>query len=201
MGAYSPVPIDSSLQKVILRDIIMPVIHGMREAGTPYVGFLYAGLMLNKNNEPRVLEYNCRLGDPETQPLLMRLKSDLLDLIEATLSGNLKTTTIQWDPRPALTVVLTAHGYPGNDRKGDSIPGLINYQSPSNCFIFHAGTKRFENQIKTEGGRVLGVTAMGVDLAEAQKNAYTVCKQVAWPGCGFRTDIGFRGLASNDLLS
>lgn len=193
MGAYSPVPIADSLQNLIIKDIMMPVVAGMKAAGNPYVGFLYAGLMLDKNNQPRVLEFNCRLGDPETQPLLMRLQSDLVDLFEATLAGKLDQTTVQWDPRPALTVVLAANGYPGNYSKGDVIPGLTE-NAPKNCFIFHAGTKRVDNQTHTNGGRVLGVTAIGRDLLEAQKNAYALCKQVSWKGCGFRSDIGWRGL-------
>ena len=200
MGAYSPVPIDTKLQSLIVRDIMMPVVNGMREAGTPYVGFLYAGLMLDKENKPRVLEFNCRLGDPEAQPLLMRLKSDLLDLIEAALAGNLNNTTVEWDPRPALTVVLAANGYPDDCKMGDAIPGLTDYHCPPSSFVFHAATKRAGSEIQTAGGRVLGVTAMGVNLAEAQKNAYALCKQVAWPGCGFRHDIGWRGLPPNDLL-
>ncbi len=194
MGAYSPVPIDAELQALIIRDIIMPVVNEMREAGTPYVGFLYAGLMLDKKNKPRVLEFNCRLGDPEAQPLLMRLKSDLLDLIEATLTGNLNNVTAQWDPRPAVTVVLAANGYPDDYKTGDAVPGLSDYHCPPDCFVFHAGTKHAGNKIQTAGGRVLGVSAMGVNLAEAQKNAYALCRQVAWPGCAFRNDIGWRGL-------
>lgn len=193
MGAYSPVPITGKLQDSIIEDIMMPIVSGMKAAGTPYVGFLYAGLMLDSNNLPRVLEFNCRLGDPEAQPLMMRLKSDLYDLIEATLAGTLAKAEIRWDKRAALTVVLTANGYPGSYPKGDTIPGL-DKPCPDNSFIFHAGTKYENNQVVTAGGRVLGVTALGENLAEAQQQAYALCKQVTWDGCGFRTDIGWRGL-------
>jgi phosphoribosylamine--glycine ligase len=195
MGAYSPVPISDSLRETIKKDIMMPVVNGMRGAGTPYVGFLYAGLMLGKDGQPRVLEFNCRLGDPETQPLLMRLQSDLLDLIEATLAGKLSETTLTWDERPALTVVLAANGYPGNYRKGDAIPGLTN-DYPADCFVFQAGTKCVGDTIQTAGGRVLGVTALGNNLADAQSKAYALCEQVAWDGCGCRKDIGWRGLTN-----
>jgi phosphoribosylamine--glycine ligase len=193
MGAYSPVPISDSLRRTITEDVMMSVVAGMRNAGTPYVGFLYAGLMLDKDGQPKVLEFNCRLGDPETQPLLMRLKTDLLELIQATLAGELATTSLEWDERPALTVVLAAGGYPGDYNKGDIIPGLDN-NYPTDSYVFQAGTQRVADQIQTAGGRVLGVTALGDNLSDAQQKAYALCKQVAWDGCGYRTDIGWRGL-------
>jgi phosphoribosylamine---glycine ligase len=193
MGAYSPVPIDDTLQETIINDVMLAVVRGMKQVGTPYVGFLYAGLMLDKQGQPRVLEFNCRLGDPETQPLLMRLESDLYDLIESTLNGKLDACDIAWSPKTALTVVLAANGYPGDYSKGTPIAGL-NTPCPEGSFVFHAGTKRVDNQVVTAGGRVLGVTALGDSLLQAQQKAYALCQQVAWEGCAFRSDIGWRGI-------
>jgi phosphoribosylamine--glycine ligase len=194
MGAYSPVPITHDLQEKILKNIMAPVIKGMSDAGTPYQGFLYAGLMLDKTGEVRVLEFNCRLGDPETQPLLMRLKTDLFDVIEATLSRRLDQITLDWDARSALTVVIAAAGYPGDYRKGDVIPGLTGHY-PNDTFVFQAGTRRVGQEIQTDGGRVLGVTALGTDLKDAQKKAYNLCQELTWPGAGYRMDIGWRGIS------
>lgn len=193
MGAYSPVPISDALHTTVMNDIMQPVIDGMRAQGTPYVGFLYAGLMLDSNNQPKVLEFNCRLGDPETQPLMMRLQSDLFKLAEAAVNGQLDQQQAQWDPRAALTVVLVAAGYPGDYRQGDNITGLQqNY--PDDFMVFHAGTRAQGEHIQTAGGRVLGVTALGETLQKAQEKAYELSRSVTWDGCQCRLDIGWRGL-------
>ena len=190
MGAYSPAPqLSEQLEQQIMTEVITPVIRAFANQGTPYVGFLYAGLMITAQGEPKVLEFNCRLGDPETQPILMRLQSDLVELCLAAVQGKLAQVRAVWDSRPALAVILAAEGYPGTLRLGDPITH-VHYQPPQSCKIFHAATKNQGQDIVTNGGRVLAVTALGDNLAAAQHNAYDAVKKVAWPGCHYRSDIG-----------
>ena len=192
MGAYSPVPLPQSQQDSIMTDIMMPVIEAMREAGHPYVGFLYAGLMLMSDGTAKVLEFNCRLGDPETQPLLMRLQDDLFELLEAAASNRLQGVTPSWDKRTAVTVVMVSDGYPGKYKAGHRIEGLDG-QFDADCDIFHSGTKHKNGHLLTNGGRVLGVSALGETLQEAQCKAYAACEKIGWDGCDYRRDIGWRG--------
>lgn len=190
MGAYSPAPqLTFALEQTIIRTIIEPTIQAFAAQGTPYIGFLYAGLMISATGEPKVLEFNCRLGDPETQPILMRLQSDLVELCLAAVHGKLGQIAARWDSRPALAVVLTANGYPGVYQTGQPIEH-IQMQTPASCKIFHAATQKNNHDIVTSGGRVLAVTALGNDLGDAQRHAYTVVKNIAWPDCHYRTDIG-----------
>ena len=193
MGAYSPAPVVTpDVHARVMRQVVLPTIRGMAEAGTPYVGFLYVGLMVTPEGEPRVLEFNCRLGDPETQPLLMRLRSDLVDLSEAALAGRLDTATVDWDPRAALGVVLAAAGYPGTVRKGDVIEGLDADLTATK--VFHAGTAERNGRVVTAGGRVLCVTALGDTVAEAQRRAYARVAGISWAGMHYRRDIGYRAV-------
>ncbi len=197
MGAYSPAPvITPALHDQVMAEIIAPTVRGMAAEGCRYVGFLYAGLMITADG-PKVLEYNCRLGDPETQPLIMRLRSDLIDLCKATLDGRLNEIEAEWDPRPALGVVMTAAGYPGRYRQGDVISGLPTAQEESgDVKLFHAGTEETKDgQVVTHGGRVLCATALGATVAEAQNLAYNLAKRVHWEGAYYRTDIGYRAIA------
>lgn len=190
MGAFSPAPqLTDALEQHILKDIIQPIIQHFAQQNTPYCGFLYAGLMITPQGEPKVLEFNCRLGDPETQPILMRLQSDLIELCWAAAHGKLHLSQPVWDPRPALAVILAAGGYPGKYQTGENIPGIF-ASTPADCKIFHAATKQIDQQIVSNGGRVLAVTALGEDLTAARKQAYQVVDSVAWAGCHFRNDIG-----------
>lgn len=190
MGAYSPAPqINDTLEKEILASVIEPVTKEFAARGTPYVGFLYAGLMITPQNEVKVLEFNCRLGDPETQPIIMRLQSDLIDLCLAAVDGKLHKINASWDERPALAVILAAQAYPANYRTGEPLLHLNNPISPL-CKIFHAGTKLADGQVVTHGGRVLAVTAIGADMSQARQIAYDAVRKVAWPSCHYRTDIG-----------
>lgn len=194
MGAYSPAcNISEELQSRIMNEIMIPTINGMKKLGQRYVGFLYAGLMVTKEGVPKVLEYNCRLGDPETQPIMMRLKSDLIDLCLQALNKKLDQINIEWDTRPALGVVLTAGGYPNQYRKGDIIHGLTS-ETNSNWKIFHAGTALKNGQVVTSGGRVLCVTALGETIKEAQKRAYQIVAPIDWENIYYRTDIGHRAV-------
>jgi len=194
MGAYSPAPIvTAELHKRIMDEVINPTLKGMRDDGVPYTGFLYAGLMVSKKGEIKVLEYNCRFGDPETQPIMMRLKSNLVDLCLAALDKSLENTTTEWDERPALGVVLAAGGYPDNYNKGDVISGLPTSEQ-TDSKVFHAGTVRKEDNIVTAGGRVLCACALGNDIAGAQRKAYELTKQIQWNNVFYRTDIGFKAL-------
>lgn len=203
MGAYSPAPvITPELHDRIMQKVIMPVIQGMTQQSQPYVGFLYAGLMISPQGEVRVLEFNCRLGDPETQTIMLRLKSDLFILLEHAVDGTLDQTNIEWDQRVALCVVMAAQGYPDNPRKNDIIHGLDSVmaaQHHSDEFhIFHAGTalnSTDSTEILTFGGRVLGVTALGGDIRQAQSRAYAIAADIHFDGCQMRRDIGSRGLA------
>jgi len=176
----------------VMREIIQPAIAGMAKDGTPYVGFLYAGLMIDKQGNPRTVEFNSRLGDPETQPILFRLKSDLLALIEHALEGTLDQAATDWDRRPALCVVLAAGNYPEEPRKGDAIKGLP--AASEDCRVFHAGTKLEGSRVLTNGGRVLGITALGDSLKMAARRAYTAVDTIRFEGMQFRTDIGHRAL-------
>jgi phosphoribosylamine--glycine ligase len=194
MGAYSPAPaITAEIAERILGEVIQPAIQGMAEAGTPYMGFLYAGLMIAADGTPKVLEFNCRLGDPETQPILLRLRSDLVVLCRAALDGRLDEIEAQWDPRPALGVVMAAGGYPGTYRKGDTIFGLP-AETDANEKVFHAGTRRQDSKIITNGGRVLCTTALGDTIADAQKRAYALTERIHWPNAYYRKDIGDKAI-------
>jgi phosphoribosylamine--glycine ligase len=196
MGAYSPAPVVTpTVHARIMREIIVPTINGMAAEGTPYAGFLYAGVMIDASGAPRVLEFNCRLGDPETQPIIMRLKSDLLELIERALDGSLDRAEAEWDRRCALGVVLAAASYPEEPRKGDRISGL---PAPAeDCRVFHAGTRVENKSVLTNGGRVLCVTALGDSLRMARARAYETIDGIRFDGMQFRRDIGHRALKKN----
>ena len=195
MGAYSPAPVVTpAVHARVMREVIQPVLAGMEKAGTPYVGFLYAGLMIGGDGAIKVLEFNCRMGDPETQPILMRLKSDLVGLVEHALAGTLDRAEAEWDRRIALGVVLAAHGYPDAPRKGDTIRGLP--PPAEDCHVFHAGTALDGKDVVTAGGRVLTVTALGGNLSAAQRRAYAVTEAIRFEGMQFRRDIGHRALAA-----
>ncbi|HRK55913.1 MAG TPA: phosphoribosylamine--glycine ligase, partial [Burkholderiaceae bacterium] len=196
MGAYSPAPIiTAQLHARIMREIIMPTLRGMAQDGIPYTGFLYAGLMIDPQGNPKTLEFNCRLGDPETQPIMMRLKSDLVTLIEAAINGQLDQTHANWDRRTALGVVMASHGYPDAPRQGDIIEQLP--PNSDECIIFHAGTVLENGTLKTAGGRVLCVTALGDTLKQAQQRAYASTANTRFAGAQYRTDIGHRALKSS----
>ncbi len=193
MGAYSPAPVVTpELHARVLREIIQPTIDGMASDGIVYTGFLYAGLMIGRDGQPRTLEFNCRMGDPETQPILMRMKSDLLGLIEHALAGTLDRADVEWDRRSALGVVIAAAGYPDAPRQGDAIEHLP--ADTEDCVVFHAGTQLCDGKLVTRGGRVLTVTALGDSLQLAHKRAYEAVAQVRFDGMQFRRDIGHRAL-------
>jgi phosphoribosylamine--glycine ligase len=193
MGAYSPAPIVSpKVHARVMREIIVPTVQGMAKDGAPYVGFLYAGLMIDRSGTPRTLEFNCRLGDPETQPILLRLKSDLYDLLEHALAGTLERAKADWDRRSALGVVLAAHGYPDEPRKGDRIDGLP--PPTEDCRVFHAGTRKLGAEVVTSGGRVLCVTALGDSIKMARGRAYEAVDRIRFDGMQYRKDIGYRAL-------
>ena len=195
MGAYSPAPVvTAEVHARIMAEVIEPTVKGMAADGRPYTGFLYAGLMIDSDGSPRVVEYNCRFGDPETQPILMRLQSDLIPLCEAALDGRLNTVDAQWDNRTAVGVVLAAGGYPEAYRKGDVITGFDGIDS-NDCKIFHAGTALQDNQVVTAGGRVLCATSLGSTVSEAQSRAYKMIASVNWENMYYRTDIGYRAIA------
>ena len=195
MGAYSPAPVVTpEIHQRVMAEVIMPTLNGMREDGVEYTGFLYAGLMIDKNGGIKVLEYNCRFGDPETQPIMLRLRSDLVELCQAALNKTLDQTTTAWDPRPALGVVLAAGGYPDDYAKGNPITGLPTEET-DNCKVFHAGTQQKNGEILTNGGRVLCACALGDDIADAQSKAYSLCRQISWQDVYYRTDIGFKAIA------
>ncbi len=194
MGAYSPAPVVTpAVEARVLREVIEPTLAGMAADGAPFTGFLYAGLMIDKTGAPKVIEFNVRFGDPETQPILLRLKSDLVDLIEAALDGRLDTQRTQWDTRPAIGVVLAAYGYPGTVRTGDAIAGL-DTDFGTDVKMFHAGTKYENGKTVTAGGRVLTVCALGADFAAAQKYAYAAVQNITAEGLFHRRDIGWRAL-------
>jgi phosphoribosylamine---glycine ligase len=194
MGAYSPAPVVTErLHARIMREVIEPTIRGLAAEGLPYTGFLYAGLMIAPDGTPNVLEFNCRLGDPETQPIMMRLESDLSALCEAALDRRLEGVRARWDPRAALGVVMAAAGYPETVRKGDVIEGLERAaRLPGK--IFHAGTRRERGQVVTSGGRVLCAVGLGASVAAAQREAYALADTVRWAGVHYRRDIGYRAV-------
>jgi len=195
MGAYSPAPVvDRAMHDRIMREVIVPTIRGLEKDGTPYTGFLYAGIMVHPDGTPNVLEYNCRFGDPETQPILMRLRSDLVALCEAALDGKLDTAQAEWDPRAALGVVLAAGGYPDTVRKGDSIAGL-DAAATLPGKVFHAGTKLVDGKVITNGGRVLCAVGLGDSVSAAQAQAYGLVDRISWTGMQCRRDIGYRAIA------
>ena len=195
MGAYSPAPVvDEAVYERIMEQVILPTVRGMAAEGNEYTGFLYAGLMISPSGEPRVIEYNCRFGDPETQPIMVRLQSDLVALCECALDGNLDTAGADWDPRSAIGVVLAAGGYPGDYGRGHPIHGLDAPQ-PDGVKIFHAGTALRDGQVVTNGGRVLCVTALGEDIAAAQRACYLAAEKISWEGMTLRHDIGWRAIA------
>lgn len=189
MGAVSPAPLDSKVQARIEEKVLVATVHGMAVAGHPFQGTLYAGLMLTPAG-PRVLEYNVRFGDPETQPTLARLKSDLFELLWAATTGGLEDVEVEWDPRPAVTVVLTSGGYPGKYSKGLPITGVDLAERDPNVIVFHAGTQSRGGKLLTAGGRVLGVTALGATIAEARKTAYAAVEKIHFEGMVYRSDIG-----------
>ena len=194
MGAYSPAPVvTADIHNRIMDEVIIPTVNGMAEEGNTYVGFLYAGLMIAADGTPKVIEYNCRFGDPETQPIMMRLKSSIVELANAALDGKLDTTTADWDPRCAVGVVLAADGYPGSYPKGDVIS--LPEQVPADSKVFHAGTSEKDGNIVTSGGRVLCAAALGNSVTEAQKLAYTLTKMIDWKGVYYRDDIAYRAIA------
>ncbi|MFO7189400.1 MAG: phosphoribosylamine--glycine ligase [Pseudomonadota bacterium] len=194
MGAYSPAPVVTpALHARIVREIILPTIQGMKADGEPYSGFLYAGLMIDRAGNPKVLEFNCRLGDPETQPILLRLKSDLYELLEAAMQGRLDKTEVEWDRRAALGVVLAAANYPDTPRKGDVIEGLP-ASGGEDYHVFHAGTAIENGRLVTAGGRVLCVTALGDSIKMAKTRAYQIADGIRFAGMQMRRDIGHRAL-------
>lgn len=194
MGAYSPAPVVTrDVHDRVMREIIRPTVDGMNRDGHPYVGFLYAGLMINEHGEPKVIEFNCRFGDPETQPIMMRLQSDLVSLCEAGARGQLNAVSAEWDSRVAVGVVLAAANYPDDPRKGDVIHGLD--AQLADAKLFHAGTAEKDGAVVTAGGRVLCATALGYSVQEAQQRAYELAGKVSWSGMFCRRDIGWRAIA------
>jgi len=197
MGAYSPAPVVTpEVHDRAMNEVILPTLNGMAQDGIPYTGFLYAGLMIDPNGHIKVLEFNCRFGDPETQPIMLRLKSDLVDLCLQAIQGTLNKASTDWDERPALGVVMAAGGYPFDYLKGDTITGLPE-ESHEGLKVFHAGTDLEGQTVKTSGGRVLCVTALGADISEAQKSAYELAKNIQWNGAFYRTDIGHKAIRRN----
>ncbi|MBW8829678.1 MAG: phosphoribosylamine--glycine ligase [Burkholderiales bacterium] len=193
MGAYSPAPVVTpNVHAKVMHEIVMPTIQGMAKDGIPFTGFLYAGLMIDSNGDPRTVEFNCRMGDPETQPIMMRLKSDLFDVLMHATDGTLDQVDLKWDRRVALGVVMAAAGYPLNPRKGDVIKGLP--AASADAMVFHAGTTLKDNDVVTSGGRVLCVTALGDSVKLAQQRAYEVLQGVNFDGAQYRQDIGHRAI-------
>ncbi|OGA06800.1 MAG: phosphoribosylamine--glycine ligase [Betaproteobacteria bacterium RIFCSPHIGHO2_12_FULL_69_13] len=193
MGAYSPAPVVTpEVHARVMREIIQPAIAGMAKDGTPYAGFLYAGLMIDQQGNPKTLEFNCRLGDPETQPMVLRLKSDLLELVEAAIEGRLDEAQAEWDRRAALGVVLAAQGYPEEPRRGDRIEGIPG--PAQDCRVFHAGTRLNGKRLVTSGGRVLCVTALGDSIRIARARAYEALEGIRFAGMQYRKDIGHRAI-------
>jgi phosphoribosylamine--glycine ligase len=194
MGAYSPAPVvHGRIEEQIEREILVPMVHGMKIEGAPYAGLLYAGVMVTAGG-PKVLEFNCRFGDPEAQPLLVRLKSDLVEALEATIEGRLDGITLEWDPRPAVCVVMASGGYPGAYEKGKEITGLEEAGAMDDVVVFHAGTREEDGKIYTHGGRVLGVTALGADISEARDRAYEAVRKIRFHRAHWRTDIAVKAI-------
>ncbi|CAI2535496.1 MULTISPECIES: phosphoribosylamine--glycine ligase [Serratia] len=195
MGAYSPAPVvTDEIHQRAMDQVIWPTVRGMAAEGNTYVGFLYAGLMISADGQPKVIEFNCRFGDPETQPIMLRLRSDLVELCLAGAEGKLDEKTSEWDERPALGVVLAAGGYPGDYNNGEVIQGLPQQESADGK-VFHAGTRMQGNDVVTSGGRVLCVTALGETVAQAQQRAYQLADGIQWTGSFCRKDIGYRAIA------
>ena len=195
MGAYSPAPVvTDAVHQRVMEQVIWPTVRGMAAEGNVYTGFLYAGLMIDAEGNPKVIEFNCRFGDPETQPIMLRLQSSLVALVEAANAGTLDQVSAQWDPRCSLGVVLAAGGYPGDYAKGDVISGLDKAVSDSGK-VFHAGTTLKDGNVTTSGGRVLCATALGETVSAAQQGAYELARQISWNGSFFRSDIGYRAIA------
>ncbi len=197
MGAYSPAPVVTpSVHAKVMREIITPAIAGMEQDGAPFVGFLYAGLMIGKDGQVNVVEFNCRLGDPETQPIILRLKSDLLTLLDHALAGTLDQAQAEWDPRAALGVVMAAHGYPDAPRRGDAITGLPQGHAIAgdDYHVFHSGTELAGESVVANGGRVLCVTALGHNVKTAQRRAYEIADLIRFDGMQMRRDIGHRAI-------
>lgn len=194
MGAYSPAPVvTAEVHAKAMNEIILPTLRGMKADGVPFSGFLYAGLMINKDGSVKTLEFNTRMGDPETQPIMMRLRSDLVQVLLSATRCELDQVTLDWDPRVALGVVMAAHGYPMNPRKGDVITGLPSDEAEA--MVFHAGTQlNASGEVATSGGRVLCATALGESVAQAQQRAYGLVKAISFDGAQFRSDIGYRAL-------
>ncbi len=194
MGAYSPAPVvTSEIHQRIMKEVIEPTVAGMAAEGNDYTGFLYAGLMIAEDGTPKVIEYNCRFGDPETQPIMIRLQSDLPQLCLSALAGKLNECTTEWDPRPSVGVVLAAGGYPASYRKGDVISGISDEDSEGK--VFHAGTKIDNGNVVTNGGRVLCATALGNNVTDAQANAYKLTRAIDWDDVYYRDDIAYRAIA------
>ena len=199
MGAYSPAPVVTpEIHAKVMREVIQPVIQGMESEGAPYTGFLYAGLMIDRSGALKVLEFNCRMGDPETQPIMLRLKSDFHTIVEHAVNGTLDRADAQWDRRFALGAVLAAAGYPEDPRKGDVITGLS--RNADDVHVFHAGTASRDGQVVTAGGRVLCVTALGDTVRVAQRRAYEVADQIQFDGKQMRRDIGHRAIEARKSL-
>ncbi|EOV3351259.1 phosphoribosylamine--glycine ligase [Vibrio cholerae] len=195
MGAYSPAPVvTQDVHDRVMREVIYPTVRGMAAEGNTYTGFLYAGLMIDSTGAPKVIEYNCRFGDPETQPIMMRLQSDMVELCQAAIAGKLDQVESKWDPRASIGVVLAAGGYPGDYAKGEVISGLPTQESAGQK-VFHAGTETQGDQVVTNGGRVLCATALGNTVLEAQQRAYQLADQIHWNGMFCRRDIGYRAIA------
>lgn len=193
MGAYSPAPVvTSEVFNRTIDQVIRPTLQGMKDEGYPYTGFLYAGLMIDREGWPRVIEYNCRFGDPETQPIMSRLETELVSLMVSAIDGRLNETEIAFDPRVALTVVMASGGYPGSYKNGKVISGLEEVEGAK---VFHAGTTMQDGEVVTNGGRVLGITALGSSALEANEKAYAAVNQISFHGAEFRTDIGYRAIA------
>ncbi len=194
MGAYSPAPVVSDeVHERIIERVLRPIIYGMGEEGRPYKGVLYAGLMIHEGH-PKVLEFNARFGDPETQPVLMRMKGDIVPILEACMRGTLSQHRIEWDTRPSVCVVMASNGYPGDYQKGKVIKGLNEASREEGVFVFHAGTALKDGQVITNGGRVLGVTGLGEDIPRAIERTYQAVKEISWDGVYYRTDIGQKAL-------
>ncbi|MBL4263014.1 phosphoribosylamine--glycine ligase [Vibrio fluvialis] len=195
MGAYSPAPVvTQAIHDRVMQEVIYPTVRGMEAEGNPYTGFLYAGLMIDSTGAPKVIEYNCRFGDPETQPIMMRMQSDLVELCLAAIDGKLDQVESKWDPRASIGIVLAAGGYPGDYAKGDIISGLPTTEVEGQK-VFHAGTTDKNGHVVTNGGRVLCATALGNTVSEAQQRAYELAKQISWNGMFHRNDIGYRAIA------
>jgi phosphoribosylamine--glycine ligase len=194
MGAYSPAPVvTAEIHQRVMNEVIYPTVEGMAAEGNPYNGFLYAGLMVMADGTPKVIEYNCRFGDPETQPIMLRLQSDLVELVELAVAGKLDQAEVIFDSRASVGVVLAAGGYPGDYHKGDVISGLT--QGNEIAKVFHAGTKNLNDKVTTNGGRVLCATALGNSVTEAQRNAYALVSEISWNGMFYRDDIAYRAIA------